>query len=371
MSVILVPQEPCIVLGGDFTKIHNETVTFEREDINFVSKFGIINAYDMVLDFKGHHNLPFIYDTYQLAHFLKISRKELFSITNDCNEMYQISQIPKKLGGFREISSPNGKLKNVQKIILENILQNIPISEFATAYHRGAKLADNASPHIGKKYLLKLDLSDFFGHIRFDRVYASAFNSNYFPKQIGTMLTTLCCLDDTLPQGAPTSPALSNIVMKNFDNNFGAWCKAHNLCYTRYCDDITVSSDTSLYSAFNKAKAWLENMEFEINESKTHFVSNANRMTVTGLTVNEKVNITSDYKRNLRQEIYYVLKYGFENAIIHENITDFIDDNVVCTQSYYNHLIGKINYVLSVESGNAYFLKARDELRGLWKKAYW
>ena len=369
MSVILVPQKSCIVLGGDFTKIHNGTVTFESEDINFVSKFGIINACDMVLDFKSHHNLPFIYDTYQLARFLRVSRKMLFKITNNCNKMYQTSQIPKKSGGFREISSPNDKLKKVQKIILKNILQNIPISEFATAYHQGARLTDNASPHIGKKYLLKLDLCDFFGHIRFDRVYASAFNSNYFPKQIGTMLTTLCCLDDTLPQGAPTSPALSNIVMMNFDNNFGAWCKAHNLCYTRYCDDITVSGDKSLYSAFNKAKAWLENMEFEINESKTHFISNANRMTVTGLTVNEKVNIPSDYKRNLRQEIYYVLKYGFENAIVHENITDFIHDNIVCTQSYYKHLIGKINYVLSVESNNAYFLKARDKLKMLCRKS--
>ena len=323
----------------------------------------------MVLDFKSHHNLPFIYDTYQLARFLRVSRKMLFKITNNCNKMYQTSQIPKKSGGFREISSPNDKLKKVQKIILKNILQNIPISEFATAYHQGARLTDNASPHIGKKYLLKLDLCDFFGHIRFDRVYASAFNSNYFPKQIGSMLTTLCCLDDTLPQGAPTSPALSNIVMMNFDNNFGAWCKAHNLCYTRYCDDITVSGDKSLYSAFNKAKAWLENMEFEINESKTHFISNANRMTVTGLTVNEKVNIPSGYKRNLRQEIYYVLKYGFENAIVHENITDFIHGNIVCTQSYYKDLIGKINYVLSVESNNAYFLKARDKLKMLCRKS--
>lgn len=335
--------------------------------MNFVSKFGPVNATDMVIEFKSRQNLPFIFDTYQLSHFLKISRKELFELTKNCNKMYRNTQIPKKSGGYREISSPKSRLKNVQKIILENILQNIPISEYATAYHQGAKLTDNALPHIGKKYLLKLDLTDFFGHIRFDKIYSCAFNTNYFPKQIGAMLATLCCQDDTLPQGAPTSPTLSNIIMKNFDDNFGAWCSRRNFSYTRYCDDISVSGNTSLYPAFNKAKAWLESMEFETNENKTHFISNANRMSVTGITVNEKLNITSDYKRKLRQEIHYVLKFGFENAILHENLTDFIADNFVCTRSYYNHLMGKINYILSVEHNNAYFLDARDKLINLLK----
>lgn len=70
--------------------------------------------------------------------------------------------------------------------------------------------------------------------------------------------------------------------------------------------------------------------------------------------------------------LYFSTKYpnGFENAIVHENITDFIHGNIVCNQSYYKHLIGKINYVLSVESNNAYFLKARDKLKMLWRKLY-
>ena len=68
--------------------------------------------------------------------------------------------------------------------------------------------------------MLKMDLSDFFGSIRFDMVYSAAFNTKFFPKQIGTVLTTLCCKDDALPQGAPTSPAISNLVMKQFDDNF-------------------------------------------------------------------------------------------------------------------------------------------------------
>ena len=69
--------------------------------------------------------------------------------------------------------------------------------------------------------------------------------------------------------------------------------------------------------------------------------------------------------------LYFSTKYpnGFENAIVHENITDFIHGNIVCTQSYYKHLIGKINYVLSVESNNAYFLKARDKLKMFWRKS--
>ena len=112
--------------------------------------------------------------------------------------------------------------------------------------------------------------------------------------------------------------------MKQFDDNFGSWCEAKGLNYTRYCDDITVSGDSSLYSAYRKASRWLTGMGFEINERKTHFLSNANRQTVTGLTVNEKISIPSDYKRKVRQELYYAQKFGIENVIIHKGLADFI-----------------------------------------------
>lgn len=142
--------------------------------------------------------------------------------------------------------------------------------------------------------MLKLDIADFFGSIRFDQVYSAAFNTRYFPRQIGVMLATLCCRKDALPQGAPTSPALSNVVMRHFDQSIGRWCERRGISYTRYCDDMTFSSDKPLFVVYQKAKTILEEMGFELNEKKTRFVTNANRQSVTGLTVNEKVAVSGE-----------------------------------------------------------------------------
>ena len=107
-----------------------------------------------------------------------------------------------------------------------------------------------------------------------------------------------------LPQGAPTSPTISNIIMKDFDNAVGQWCEENKISYTRYCDDLTFSADIPLQNLHFKVCDMLNRWGFEVNESKTKFISNASCQRVTGLTVNEKVTIPKEYKRNLRQEIH-------------------------------------------------------------------
>lgn len=343
--------------------VKGDNVTFEQCDMNFVTKHGFIHAAEMALEFKSKYNHPFICDTDQLAGFFGRPTGKVFHTVRNSDSMYNSVSIPKKSGGYRELNVPNSNLKFYQRKILHGILTYFPISKYATAYRNGATLAHNASPHIGHKYLLKLDITDFFGSITFAQVYSAAFNTKYFPKQIGTMLTTLCCNDDVLPQGAPTSPALSNIVLKNFDDTFGAWCEKTGFSYTRYCDDITVSGNEKLYPAFRKAKSKLESMGFEINKKKTHFITNANRQSVTGITVNEKLSISSDYKRKLRQEIYYVLKFGAENVIKRNNLTEYITDNTIDCERYEQHLLGKINYVLSIEKNNSWFADAKFNLQ--------
>ena len=343
--------------------IKGENVTFEQCDMNYVTKLGFINAAETALEFTSKYNLPFIRDTDQLAGFFSTASGGVFHTVRNCDKMYTAVSIPKKSGGHRELQVPNTELKYYQRRILHGILDFLPVSRYATAYRNGATLAYNASPHIGHKYLLKLDITDFFGSITFMQVYSAAFNAKYFPKQIGAMLATLCCFEDVLPQGAPTSPALSNIVMKNFDDSFGAWCKEKGFEYTRYCDDITVSGNEKLYPAFRKAKNRLEAMGFEINEKKTHFITNANRQSVTGITVNEKLSISKDYKRKLRQEIYYALRFGVENVIRHNYLTDYITGGIVDFEGYVHHLIGKINYVLSIEKSNSWFRDAKYKLQ--------
>lgn len=343
--------------------ITKNKITFEESDMAFVKKFGIVEAVEMVLDYKSVFSLPFIYDTYQLIHFLDIGKKDFFDLMKNCDKAYQPIWLKKKNGSFREIYAPNDQLKKYQNKILNEILTKLPISKYATAYRKGSTLVQNALPHVSKRYMLKLDITDFFGSIYFDQVYSTAFHTRYFPKQIGVMLTKLCCRKEVLPQGTPTSPTLSNIVMRNFDDNVGHWCEKHGISYTRYCDDMTFSSDKPLFIVYQKAKTMLEEMGFELNEKKTHFITNANKHIVTGLTVNEKISVQRDYKRALRQEVYYVLKFGMVENIIRIGRKDFIKGGLPDVVKYYNSLLGRIAFVLQIEPENTWFQNALTELR--------
>lgn len=339
-------------------QVLGDTVRFSECDMAFVRKFGIAAATEMVLDYTSVQPLPFLYDTYQTAACLKIGRRKLYNYWNHADDAYRAVTIRKKNGGVRRLYVPNAELRAIQVRILRQILQKLPISPYATAYAPGSSLRANAAPHVGKRYLLKLDITDFFGSIRFGQVYSAAFHTRHFPKSVGVLLTTLCCREEALPQGAPTSPALSNLVMRNFDDNLGKWCAARGIAYTRYCDDMTFSADVPLYAVYQKAQAMLREMGFVLNERKTKFFTNTTRQSVTGLIVNEKVSVSADYKRGLRQEVYYALKFGVADSILHADRTDFIENGVPNTERYAAHLIGRLRFVLQIEPQNVWAQKA-------------
>lgn len=343
-------------------KLNKFTVSFEGQDMHFLKKYGLLKAARMVKKHYKKHSTPFINDTYQLANELRIFHKDVFKLSKNARKHYNLIMLRKKNGGLRYIHSPDTSLKNAQRRILKSILSNIKISPYATAYVTGKNLKDNATPHINHKYLLKMDITDFFGSITYLQVISSAFNANRFPVQIGAILTSLCCLDDVLPQGAPTSPALSNIVMKKFDDIIGDWCKKRNISYSRYCDDLTFSADIPLYNVYVKVKDMLEKRGFEVNEEKTKFITNSANQRVTGLTVNEKVSIPHDYKKELRQEVYYAIKYGLADSIIKGNKTRYINHGAPNVHSYFSHLKGKMFYVLQIEPENKWFANATQML---------
>ena len=151
--------------------------------------------------------------------------------------------------------------------------------------------------------------------------------------------------------------------MRRFDDQIGRWCNQRQITYTRSCDDMTFSADRPLYGVYKKVKTMLREMGFVLNESKTHFISNADRQTVTGLVVNEKLSIPSSYKRSLRQEIYYTLKFGIEDSIVHGNRLNFLEDGQpIRCPTYMTHLIGSVQYVLQIEPENRWFLNAKQKL---------
>ena len=154
-------------------------------------------------------------DTY-LEQTFGIGKRELYYVANHTQKFYRKVNIPKKSGGVRTLHMPHEKLKYMQRVILKEFLADYTISPCAAAYHKGANLADNAAAHSGKKYLLKMDIQSFFSSIQFGRVY-KMFYSRY-PARYAKLFAELCCYRDCLVQGAPTSPAISNIIMRAFDD---------------------------------------------------------------------------------------------------------------------------------------------------------
>lgn len=281
--------------------------------------------------------------------------KLLYSISNSKEKNYTMYKIKKKNGKYRTIYAPNPCLKHIQKQILMNILNNKAISKYATAYHKGISIKENAIPHINKEVILKLDIKDFFGNITFLDIYNSCFPIEYFPKSVGMILTFLCTYDDHLIQGAPTSAYISNLVMKDFDNELGDWCNLNDISYTRYSDDMTFSGSFEPNIVITKVRKMLYKLGLELNNNKICIIHNSSCQNVTGLVVNEKIQVSVNYRRKLRQEIYYINKFGLKSHLKKLNIKN--------ERKYLNSLYGKVLYVLSINNNDKEFIEYKKYLR--------
>lgn len=180
-------------------------------------------------------------------------------------------------------------------------------------------------------------------------VYNAAFSQIYFPPPIGTLLTKLCCYYDYLPQGAPTSAYISNLVMKSFDDYIGKWCDDNGISYTRYCDDMTFSGDFDCNKVKNKVKYILNKMGFELNESKCKIINNGRRQLITGIVTNRKLQVSKEYRKNIRQEVYYINKYGIKSHLMRKGNVNYEE------KEYLKSILGKINFVLYVNNNDNEF----------------
>ncbi|HAB67667.1 MAG TPA: RNA-dependent DNA polymerase [Firmicutes bacterium] len=286
--------------------------------------------------------------------------RTLYSISNNVENNYKKYKIKKSNGKYRTIYEPSLLLKHIQRQILNNILNDRMISSYAKAYRRGSSLKDNAIVHQNKKIVLKLDISSFFDNISFIDVYNSCFSIEFFPKSVGMLLTSLCIYNDYLPQGAPTSAFISNLVMRSFDEEIGSWCSLKNISYTRYSDDMTFSGDFDCKEVINKVRKMLSIKGLELNKDKIHVIKNSSCQKVTGIVVNNKVQVCSNYRKSIRQEIYYIKKYGLES---HKKYRNILSSN----RKYLNSLYGKVSYVLQINRDDKEFIDYKNYLLKLLK----
>ena len=154
------------------------------------------------------------------------------------------------------------------------------------------------------------------------------------------LLTYLCTYDEHLTQGSPTSAYISNLVMKDFDEVIGTWCDNENISYTRYSDDMTFSGNFKPSEVIIKVRKMLYKLGLQLNNDKIHIVKNSASQCVTGLVVNEKVQVDSKYRKKIRQEMYYIEKYGIKYHLNKINKSN--------PKKYLNSLYGRILYVLQI-----------------------
>ena len=148
--------------------------------------------------------------------------------------------LPKRRGGTRAIEAPNDKLKALQRRILQRLLNPLPMHPAATGFVRGRSIVDNARPHVGRGVVINLDLADFFSSITAERG-TTAFRGLGWSAEAATILSRICTHEGRLPQGAPTSPAISNLVCRRLDERLTKLVKRFDGRYTRYADDMTIS----------------------------------------------------------------------------------------------------------------------------------
>lgn len=272
----------------------------------------------------------------------------LYSVSNHIDKHYEYLEIPKKDGTKRKLLVPDYLLKTIQKNILHHILYGINISTYVTSYRKGENMVSNARPHLKQPMILKLDIKDFFNHITFEQVKKNVFKEEYFPEAISTLLTVLCCYHGKLPQGAPTSPMISNIILKEFDEIVGTWCKERNIVYTRYSDDLTFSGTFEKQEIIMLVKQQLNQFGFRLNTKKTRLLTSQNRQIVTGIVVNEHLQVPRKYRKELRKTIYYCQKFGVKKHLENKQIE-------IEEKEYIQSLKGKILFVLQVNPNDKEF----------------
>lgn len=283
---------------------------------------------------------------------LGVSAKTLYAVSNTLDKHYRQVQLPKRDGGHRELSVPDPLLKMIQRRIAQVLLVHMPVSNYATAYRYGGSIRRNAAPHVGQPVLLKLDIRHFFDSIPYSMVKEAAFPAEIYAGPLRILLAMLCYYRDALPQGAPTSPCISNIIMRGFDDEVGAWCRGKQITYTRYCDDMTFSGSFDAEEVERFVAARARELGFYLNAEKTKVLPAGRQQTVTGIVVNEKLNVPASYRRALRQELYFCRKFG---------VSDHMARSGICgtEEQYLAQLLGRVGYVSQISPGRAELEEAR------------
>lgn len=325
-----------------------------------------------------------------VANLLEISTKQLnFHLyVLSPTQKYTVFEVSKKSGGTRQIFAPISPLKIIQrklKQVLESIYKPKPATHGFVA-ERG--IISNARLHKKRRYVLNIDLEDFFPSIHFGRVRGMFMGNPYWlNKEVSTILAQICCHNGLLPQGAPTSPIISNMICARLDAKLQQLAKEYLCTYSRYADDITFSTNRSKFPSAlarlsdigqveigNELSSVIEENGFKINSKKTRLQDRQQRQEVTGLTVNKYPNVRRSYVRQVRAILHAWKKFELDSTAQNyfENHAKYkYPDPEMYRPPFQRIVLGKIQFIGMVKGQhNPVYLKLLREFSHLAPEYY-
>jgi retron-type reverse transcriptase len=294
---------------------------------------------------------------------------------------YREFDIPKKSGGVRRIAAPQGGLKLLQRRLadlLQDCLDEInknaagdsakPFSQISHGFKRGLSIRTNAKKHRNQRYLFNVDLTDFFGSINFGRVRGFFIKDKRFhlnPK-VATIFAQIACFKQSLPQGSPCSPVISNLIGNILDTHLVRLAARTGCIYTRYADDLTFSTnkryfprsiaiqsddDNHIWMAGPELLRLVNHSGFEINQKKTRMQYRDSRQEVTGLVVNKKVNIRREYRHSVRAMAHRLFTKGSFLLPTYQKDENG-DYSLAMKPGSLNQLHGRLGFIDSIDRSN-------------------
>lgn len=307
-------------------------------------------------------NLPVIFSPYHLARHLHLNFLLYPDLLKNRSQNYRYFQIGKRRGGKRPINSPNSKIKTIQYWILTNILEKLLTHDAGTGYKKGTSIIKNAAVHQNSEMILKIDLKSFFDSIYEPRVYG-LFKEIGYESNVAVDLAKLCtafilpdngitilannqdergfAIHASLPQGAPTSPILSNLIGYKLDSRLSGIAKSSGCRYSRYSDDLTFSGKKEQLPALGLIKHIVREENFIVNNEKTRYMRKGTRQIVTGISVANGLHVPKKYKKELWRHLHICQKFGPKSHLLWLNKKP--------KENFADYILGKIMFVRQVE----------------------
>lgn len=256
----------------------------------------------------------------------------LYKLPDD--QKYRKFEIPKKSGGVREICAPTPHLRllqrhlaNVLYVCRDQIDEDHGLKPLSHGFRKRQSIITNARPHKRRRFVLNLDLQDYFPSFNFGRVRGFFIKNRHFAlnEKVATLIAQIACFENELPQGSPCSPVIADLITHPLDVRLVQFAKKHSLTYTRYADDLTFSTSKANFPEAvarqdgNDRAQWLlgdglveriTRAGFAVNPDKTRLQVREKRQLVTGLTVNAKVNVCAEYYRHARAMCHSLFTVG-------------------------------------------------------------